>query len=176
VVQNDIVISEFGRHRLDTLDFSAFLQRYGVEQWPSGAALRKQMGSLMITFYGYDDDRRELHCIPEVRRFVKEFHRIWPYWLYFLCPAGDASSLTMLAACCLDKISVVQVEGAPLCAVDCEPDDMKAFLAGLLPAFKLVCDKANVFPEIRQQHLIENYALFGLKPDDAVLKMAGAIG
>jgi hypothetical protein len=33
-----------------------------------------------------------------------------------------------------------------------------------------------VFPELRRQHLIENYALFGLKPDDAVLKAAGVIG
>ena len=70
----------------------------------------------------------------------------------------------------------VQVEGAPLCAVDCEPDEMKAFLAGLLPAFKVVADKAKVFPELRRQHLIENYALFGLTPDEAVLKVAGAIG
>jgi hypothetical protein len=107
---------------------------------------------------------------------VKEFHRIWQYWLYFLCPAGDVSSLPCLAACCLDKISVFQVEGAPLCAVDCEPDDMRAFLAGLLPGFKLIADQAKVFPEIRRQHLVENYALFGLKPDDVVLKVAGAIG
>jgi len=175
VIQNDIVISEFGKHRLDTLDFSVFIQRYGMERWPSGAALRKQMGSLMIAFHGYDDDQRELHCIPEVRRFVQEFHRIWPYWLYFLCPAGDVSSLPLLAACCLQKISVVQVEGAPLCAVDCEPDDMKAFLAGLLPAFKLVADQAKVFPVLRRQHLIENYALFGLKPDETTFIAAGAV-
>lgn len=174
MIQNDIVISEFGRHRLDTLDFSVFLQRYGVEQWPNGAALRKQMGSLMITFHGYDEDQRELHCIPEVRRFVQEFYRVWPYWLYFLCPAGDVSSLSLLAACCLTNVSVVQVEGAPLCAVDCEPEEMKAFLTGLLPAFKRVADQAKVFPEIRRQHLIENYAMFGLKPDDAALVAAGA--
>ena len=74
----------------------------------------------------------------------------------------------------MDKISVVQVEGAPLCAVDCEPDDMKAFLAGLLPAFKLVADQAKVFPEIRREHMIENYALFGLKPDETTFVAAGA--
>ena len=174
MIQNDIVITEFGRHRLDTLDFSVFLQRYGPERWPSGAALRKQMGSLMITFHGYDDDQRELHCIPKVRRFVQELNKVWPYWLYFLCPAGDVSSLPVLAACCLEKIRVVQMEGAPLCAVDCEPDDVKAYLEGLLPAVKVVCDKAKVFPEIRRQHLIENYALFGLKPDNDVFVIAGA--
>ena len=175
MIQNDIVISEFGRHRLETLDFSVFLQRYGEERWPSGAALRKQMGSLMVTFYGFDDDQRELHCIPEVRRFVQELNKVWPYWLYFLCPAGDVSSLPLLAACCLERISVVQVQGAPLCAVDCDPEEVKKFLTGLLPAFKLVADKAKVFPELRRQHLIENFALFGLVPDEAVFVAAGAV-
>jgi hypothetical protein len=41
--------------------------------------------SLLLAFHGFDDDPRELHCIPEVRRFVREFRRIWPYWLYFCC-------------------------------------------------------------------------------------------
>lgn len=178
MVQSDLVISEFGRHRLAGLDFSVFLQRYGVEQWPAGAALRRQMGSLLLAFHGFDDDPRELHCIPEVRRFVREFRRIWPYWLYFCCPAKGpvetVSSLPLLAACCLERIGVVQVEGSPLCGVDCDPEEVRRFLAGLLPAFKLVADRAKVFPEVRRKHLIEHYTAFNLTPDDAIFAAGGA--
>jgi hypothetical protein len=149
MIQSDLVISEFGRYRLAGL-----------------------------AFHGFDDDPRELHCIPEVRRFVREFRRILPYWLYFCCPAKglveNVSSLPLLATCCLERLGVVQVEGASLCGVDCDPEAVRRFLASLLPAFKLVADRARVFPDVRRQHLIEHYTAFNLTPDDAVFAAAGA--
>jgi hypothetical protein len=172
---HDLVMFEFGRHRLATLDFGPFLQRYAPEQWPSGTALRKQLSTLMVSFHGFDQDARELHCIPEVRRFVKELHQVWPYWLYFLCPAGEFSPLPVLAACCLDRVNIIQIEGSSLCGMDCDPNEMKRFLDGLVPAFKIVADQAKLFPALRREHLIENYALFGLVPDEPVLQLAGAV-
>jgi hypothetical protein len=39
---------------------------------------------LDISFFGYDQDRRELFEIPEVRSFVHKLDEIFPYWLFFL--------------------------------------------------------------------------------------------
>ena len=176
VVINDeeIVVFEFGRHRIGSMDFSLFLDRYAQNKWPSGTALRKQLGSLTIIFHGYDEDERELQCIPEVRRFVKEFRKVWPFWLYFMCPAPEISTLPVLTAC-LTEITVIQQAGEGVCGVDFDREAVKQLLAEDLPAFKQVADRANLFPALRRQHLQEVYALFGLMPDEAALGAAGAV-
>ena len=176
VVINDeeIVVFEFGRHRIGSMDFSLFLDRYAQNKWPSGTALRKQLGSLTIIFHGYDEDERELQCIPEVRSFVKEFRKAWPFWLYFMCPAPEISTLPVLTAC-LTEITVVQQAGEGVCGVDFDREAVKRLLAEDLPAFKQVADRANLFPALRRQHLHEVYALFGLVPDEAALATAGAV-
>jgi hypothetical protein len=172
---HEIVFFEFGRHRIDAMDFSLFFHRYVPEKWPTGTALRKQLGSLMITFHGYDADERELQCIPEVRRFVKEFRRIWPFWLYFLCPVQEVSTLPTLVACCVSEINVIQVAGSGICAVDFDPQSVKKLLDEDVPWFKQAADRANLFPALRRRHLTQVYALFGLKPDEAALAAAGAV-
>jgi len=169
-----VVVFEFGRHRIGSMDFSLFLDRYAQNKWPSGTALRKQLGSLTIIFHGYDEDERELQCIPEVRSFVKEFRKAWPFWLYFMCPAPEISTLPVLTAC-LTEITVVQQAGEGVCGVDFDREAVKRLLAEDLPAFKQVADRANLFPALRRQHLHEVYALFGLVPDEAALATAGAV-
>lgn len=37
-----------------------------------------------ITFHGYDNDRRELYEIPEVRSYVHKLDKEFPFWLFFL--------------------------------------------------------------------------------------------
>ncbi|HQT64291.1 MAG: hypothetical protein B7Z75_04605 [Acidocella sp. 20-57-95] len=39
---------------------------------------------LDISFYGYDQDPRELFEIPEVRKYVYKLDEKFPYWLFFL--------------------------------------------------------------------------------------------
>ena len=170
-----IIVFEFGRHRIQPPDFSLFLARYAPERWPASPnTLRKQLGSLVLTFHGYDDDARELHCIPEVRRFVQVFHRAWPYWLYFLNAHTGISTLPVLVACRLERLGVVRVEGSAVCRLDGDPAEIRRLLLADLPSFRHVADAAHLFPERRRQHLESVYALFGLVPDNAALTAAGA--
>lgn len=37
-----------------------------------------------VTFFGYDDDRRELFEVDEVRSFVRKMDDEFPFWLFFL--------------------------------------------------------------------------------------------
>ena len=127
----------------------------------------------MITFHGYDLDPRELHGIPEVRRFVQTFHQTWPYWLYFLNPHVGISTLPVLVACCLNRVNVVHVEGSAVCRLDADPAEIGKLLLADLPSFRHVADMARLFPEGRRRHLASVYALFGLVPDHVALMAAG---
>jgi hypothetical protein len=57
---------------------------------------RQLCGNLDIAFHGYDNDRRELFEIPEVRDFVSELDSQFPFWLYFLTRGGSGLQCIML--------------------------------------------------------------------------------
>ncbi len=40
-------------------------------------------GAVTLVFHGYDDDPRELECIPEVREWFARLFEAWPYWSFF---------------------------------------------------------------------------------------------
>lgn len=53
---------------------------------PEKASAYKE--SVDISFYGYDEDSRELFEIPEVRNFVFQLDDKFPFWLFFLSKFG----------------------------------------------------------------------------------------
>ena len=85
-------------------------------------------GADVRTIEGYDDDPREVHTIPEVRRFYAAFHEAWPYWLYF-CNL-DTESLQMMVMCCLPTLEVVKVEGRSKVAVLYDRVELLKFISG----------------------------------------------
>lgn len=42
-----------------------------------------------ISFDGYNNTRKELYEIPEIRNYVNELDNLFPYWLYFLSKNGN---------------------------------------------------------------------------------------
>ncbi len=55
---------------------------------------------LIIAFYGYDNDEREIYTIPEIRDFVKEIYERYSYIFYFLTSID--SNRTIIYACLND--------------------------------------------------------------------------
>ena len=55
--------------------------------------------SLLLMITGYDNDRRELPEIPQVRRFMSRLTDEWPHWLWFLSREQGAISLLMSLLC-----------------------------------------------------------------------------
>jgi hypothetical protein len=68
-------------------------------------ALRAR-GRLILIIDGYDDDKRELYMIPEVREWIREVDREFPYWLFFM-DLGPRSTLAfvMFALCRYERVS-----------------------------------------------------------------------
>jgi hypothetical protein len=82
-MEGDVIFYQFSRSKVEQCDFSHFLGLYAPDELPEGRPLRDMMNCFVFCIEGYDSDPREIHLIPEVRRFYSAFHEAWPYWLYF---------------------------------------------------------------------------------------------
>ena len=98
-MDSDLIFYQFSRSKVERGDFSHFLSLYAPDRLPAGRRLREMMDCIVFCIEGYDDDPREIHSIPEIRRFYSAFHDAWPYWLYF-CNL-DVGTLKAMVFCCL---------------------------------------------------------------------------
>lgn len=61
--------------------------------------IRRFRNRVDLAFNGYDQDRRELHEIEEVRRFAAELDKKFPFWFYFLSLNRDTLFVLLLCLC-----------------------------------------------------------------------------
>ena len=142
----DIIIYQFSRSKVERCDFSHFLGLYALDKLPTGRWLREMMGTLMFVIEGYDDDPREVHSIPEIRRFYTAFHEAWPYWLYFCNLETEAFSMMVL--CCLPSITAIKVDGRPTVGVNYDRLELLHFIANDFGPMNAICDRAAMFERL----------------------------
>jgi hypothetical protein len=118
----------------------------------------------MFTIEGWDDDPREIHAIPEIRRFYSLFHQAWPYWLYF-CNL-EIDTLGMMTMCCLPSLNTMQVEGQIQVLVRCDPLELLNFLKRDFLPMNLMCERAGMFEDRIFDRTKALFKYFGL-PFDA---------
>lgn len=157
---SDLIFYQFSRSKVERLDFTHFLSLHAPDKLPNGRRLREMMGSMVMCIEGYDDDPRENHTIPEVRRFYAVFHEAWPYWLYF-CNL-DQDALKMMVFCCLDSFTAFKVDGHSQSAVQCEPMDVALFVSKDFSPMNMMCARAGMFESLIKQRTEEVFAYFGL--------------
>ena len=137
----DIIFYQFSRSKVERYDFSHFLRLYAPDKLPAGRRLREMMGTLMFVIEGYDDDPREIHSIPEIRRFYMAFHEAWPYWLYF-CNL-ETEALRMMVLCCLPPIAAIQMDGRPNVAVNYDRLELLHFIGNDFGPMNAPCRKVQ---------------------------------
>jgi hypothetical protein len=71
------------------------LRRLLQDRW----TVERFCGRLDLGFHGYDQDARELYEIDEVRRFVFELDKKFPFWFYFLNLYTGTLLLILLCLC-----------------------------------------------------------------------------
>ncbi|HEY5479996.1 MAG TPA: hypothetical protein VIL39_00810 [Verrucomicrobiae bacterium] len=140
---HDLILYQFSRSKVERGDFSHFLSLYAADKLPEGRRLREMMGRIVFCIEGWDSDPREIHMVPEIRRFYSAFHGVWPYWLYF-CNL-DADTLRAIAMCCLPEVNTMQVYGYTKVAVTCDPMDILNFLKRDFLPMNLMCERAEMF-------------------------------
>ena len=143
---DDIIFYQFSRSKVQRCDFSHFLGLYAPDKLPTGSRLREMMGPLMFVIEGYDDDSREIHSIPEIRRFYTAFHEAWPYWLYF-CNL-ETEALRMMVLCCLPSLAAIKVDGRPNVAVNYDRLELLHFIGNDFGPMNAMCDRAEMFKRL----------------------------
>lgn len=139
----DLIFYQFSRSKVERGDFGHFLSLYAPHKLPTGRPLRQMMNCFAFCVEGWDNDPREIHTIPEVRRFYSAFHDAWPYWLYF-CNL-DVDTLRSMTLCCLSSVNTIQVDGRTQVAITYDPLDLlKLFKRDFIP-MNLMCERAEMF-------------------------------
>ena len=159
----DLIVYTFSRSKVERGDFSHFLSLHAPEKLPTGRRLRAMMGSMVLCVDGYDDDPRELHCIPEVRRFYAEFHEAWPHWLYFCTLETD--TLRTMVCCCMNSITALKVDDRPQVQVEFEPTELLQFLAGDLKHMNGMCERGGMFERLIEERTRAVFEYFDLPYD-----------
>lgn len=141
-MSQDVIFYQFSRSKVESGDFSHFLGLYGLDQLPSGKPLRELMNRFVFCVEGWDGDAREIHIIPEIRRFYCAFHEAWPYWLYFC--NFDVDTLRAMVACCIASVNTMQVDGQANVAVTFDPLEVLGFLKKDFLPMNLMCERAGL--------------------------------
>jgi hypothetical protein len=141
-MESDLIFYQFSRSKVEHGDFGHFLSLYGPDKLPTGRRLLEMMNLFVFCIEGYDSDPREIHLIPEVRRFYSAFHEAWPYWLYF-CNL-DVDTLRAMVMCYLPDVSTMQVDGQTKMAVTCDPLHLLHFIKRDFMPMNLMCERAEM--------------------------------
>lgn len=139
---HNLIYYQFSRSQVERRDFSHFLSVFGPDRLPEGTSLREMMNRLVFCIEGWDDDPREIHLIPEIRRFYSAFHAAWPYWLYF-CNL-DVETLRPMTACCLRSVNTIELDGADKLAATFDMKELANFLGDDFLRMNEMCERAGV--------------------------------
>jgi hypothetical protein len=159
-MSNDLIFYQFSRSKVERGDFSHFLSLYALDKLPTGRRLREMMNRFVFCIDGWDEDPREIHTIPEIRRFYLAFHDAWPFWLYFC--SFDADNLRAMTMSCLPNVSTMQVDGKSKMAVTCNPLDLVNFLRKDFVSMNLICERAEMFERPIYDRTKRVFEYFGL--------------
>jgi len=161
---SDLIFYQFSRSKVERDDFRHFLDLYAPDKLPGGRRLREMMNRFVFCIEGWDNDPREIHLIPEIRRFYSAFHKTWPYWLYF-CNL-DVDTMRAMVACCLSSVNTMQVDGKTQMAVTFDTMAVLDFLKRDFVPMNLKCERAEMFEERIYDRSKAVFEYFGLPFED----------
>jgi hypothetical protein len=146
---------------VERCDFSHFLNLYTFDKLPTGRRLREMMDRIVFCIEGWDDDPREIHTIPEIRRFYSAFHDAWPHWLFF-CNL-EVDTLKAMVFCCLPSVVAMKRDGQDAVAISLDPVEIMQFVKADLVPMRSICERADMFVERIDARINQVFRYFGVK-------------
>lgn len=155
---NTLICHTFSKHQIEQLDFEQFEAVYA--HWPQlwGRELNAKYNSLVFAIDGYNAHPEEIYTIPEIRRFYRELHRRWPWWLFFLSDLGD--NIPVIYLCLFDSLESRKVDGAANCAAIFDPKEALKIVMPDLGRMVYLCDQAGMAEEdidARAQTILQRF-------------------
>ena len=133
----DPVVLMPSRREIEAGDPSAAVRRLNT-LFDTSEAIWRYRGQVTLVVDGYDDDPRELVDVPEVRAFLVEFTKRWPYWAFFFNQVDD--SIKLLSSCLCAKRFLGRGQ------VEIDPEKLQRFLLAGFAAMNSIFDDHG-FPE-----------------------------
>lgn len=114
--------------------------------------LRRQLvHGVFFAFDGREVDPREVVFIPECRRYLRQLHANWPYWLHFLAP--DPQLWSVLLLCLANPVRLASdAPGRTKMSVD--PDEIREIVAGMLRPLNLLHEDMGL-SELQRKQIFE---------------------
>lgn len=136
------------RAAIETMDTAALLRDFDADS-PDTLRLRECFGRVTFRLEGYDAHPDALHLIPDLRRFVRQWHELSPHWLYF-GSLGDPW-LGILYLALMETADMVSIGEAGLGRVRFQTGELVTLLAGDLTHADEVAFRAGFDLETRRQ-------------------------
>ncbi len=111
VKENDIFFYAVSKQEIINNDFNRI--RKSLETLKKAGKDAK--GKLFLTFDGYDNDKREIYMIPEIRSFVKNIWKEYKFLFYFLTLFDNNRAIIFA---CLNDFKVIQNEKEKKCKLE----------------------------------------------------------
>lgn len=92
------VVLLISRREIEFSDVCSVVDRL-LTQFRDPQSIWRYRGQLTLVIDGYNQDPRELVDIREVRSFLQEFDRHWPYWAFFFNQVDDSIKLYLSCLC-----------------------------------------------------------------------------
>lgn len=97
-VPKQLVVLTISRESVMAGDIASVLDTLGAFSASREAALHWE-GTLTLMFEGWEDDRRELSAIPEVRAYFRALTDAWPYWWHYIEKVGETFAMVLCLLC-----------------------------------------------------------------------------
>lgn len=140
-MKTDLIVYQISRERIEALDCSHVLTTFDPHTLGPDR-LRQLFGRVLFCIQGYDTHPDELYSIPDVRRFVREWHERSPLWLFFGSLQDD--SLKIFYMSLLDSLESLQVDRMGLCRVVYDTGELNRLLADDLAHAEALCERLGI--------------------------------
>ncbi len=104
IKESGIIMLGVDKFEIETLNFSGF-ESLLEKLLSSHEMVIELRGKITFLIFGYNDDKRELYQIPEVRNWIQKVIPIFKYWGYFLNMDDEIkfkAGLSVLHTCSVD--------------------------------------------------------------------------
>ena len=101
VKENDILFYAVSKREILNNDFNRIRKSLEILK----EAGKDAKGKLFLTFDGYDNDKREIYMIPEIRNFVKNVWDDYKFLFYFLTSFDNNRAIIFA---CLNDFKAIQ--------------------------------------------------------------------
>lgn len=101
VKENDILFYAVSKREILNNDFNRIRKSLEILK----EAGKDAKGKLFLTFDGYDNDKREIYMIPEIRNFVKNVWDDYKFLFYFLTSFDNNRAIIFS---CLNDFKAIQ--------------------------------------------------------------------